>query len=475
MSLEDAETCENSPENEDDFTLLEELTDDQDTLPVMTNGEDETALQGVILQDHELLGTTLTAVTFSDGTQAFVTNHEPSADLDYKVDEDVPRSIVIRDVAGLEGRVVHLEVDPVVVHSEPSTSDSSDTTYAQIQIINGSAYMVTSTLDSDPRKPKKKDSKGLTSDLESKIRYACPREGCGKIYTTPNHLKVHERSHTGLRPYECDFPRCNKSFATGYSLKAHQRTHTGEKPYKCTATACEKSFKTSGDLLKHMRTHTGERPFPCPFEGCERAFTTSNIRKVHIRTHTGERPYTCEVCEKSFASATNYKNHMRIHSREKPYTCMVENCGKSFTEYSSLYKHRLVHTPAKPFECQLCHKSYRQHGTLIMHKRTTHALVDSDEGSDAYFDGADAGKVKRRKSRQNRVMMSKAAQVETSQAVASLEESSDSETQILLVGDPKQLVALQQMGMEETFDDPTMDSSLEGLNIKIEEMEFGWD
>ena len=95
-------------------------------------------------------------------------------------------------------------------------------------------------------------------------------------------IKVHERTHTGQRPYKCSHPKCKKSFSTGYSLKAHLRTHTGEKPYKCTAEDCDKSFKTSGDLLKHVRTHTGERPFVCPFDGCGRSFTTSNIRKVNI-------------------------------------------------------------------------------------------------------------------------------------------------------------------------------------------------
>uniref|UniRef100_A0A9J7YMP8 Zinc finger protein 143b n=1 Tax=Cyprinus carpio carpio TaxID=630221 RepID=A0A9J7YMP8_CYPCA len=204
--------------------------------------------------------------------------------------------------------------------------------------------------------------------------FRCDHEGCGKLYTTAHHLKVHERSHTGDKPYICEHMGCGKKFATGYGLKSHVRTHTGEKPYHCQELNCLKSFKTSGDLQKHTRTHTGEKPFKCPFEGCGRSFTTSNIRKVHIRTHTGERPYYCSEpnCGRAFASATNYKNHMRIHTGEKPYVCTVPGCDKRFTEYSSLYKHHVVHTPCKPYNCNHCGKTYKQISTLAMHKRTAH-------------------------------------------------------------------------------------------------------
>ncbi|NXE81127.1 ZNF76 protein, partial [Cochlearius cochlearius] len=214
--------------------------------------------------------------------------------------------------------------------------------------------------------------------------FRCGYKGCGRLYTTAHHLKVHERAHTGDRPYTCDFPSCGKAFATGYGLKSHVRTHTGEKPYKCPEDVCSKAFKTSGDLQKHIRTHTGERPFKCPFVGCGRSFTTSNIRKVHIRTHTGERPYMCPEpnCGRGFTSATNYKNHMRIHTGEKPYMCTVPGCGKRFTEYSSLYKHHVVHTHCKPYTCNSCGKTYRQTSTLAMHKRSSHGELEATEESE---------------------------------------------------------------------------------------------
>uniref|UniRef100_A0A8C1WCA8 Zinc finger protein 143a n=1 Tax=Cyprinus carpio TaxID=7962 RepID=A0A8C1WCA8_CYPCA len=219
--------------------------------------------------------------------------------------------------------------------------------------------------------------------------FRCNYDGCGKLYTTANHLKVHERAHTGDKPYCCDLPGCGKRFATGYGLKSHIRTHTGEKPYRCQEMDCKKSFKTSGDLQKHTRIHTGEKPFLCPFPGCGRSFTTSNICKVHVRTHTGEKPYHCPEpgCSRAFASATNYKNHIRIHTGERPYVCTVPGCDKRFTEYSSLYKHNVVHTPCKPYKCNHCGKMYKQISTLVIHKRTAHNDSEPiEEESEGYFE-----------------------------------------------------------------------------------------
>uniref|UniRef100_A0A8C1H019 Zinc finger protein 143 n=1 Tax=Cyprinus carpio TaxID=7962 RepID=A0A8C1H019_CYPCA len=231
------------------------------------------------------------------------------------------------------------------------------------------------------------NSELITSDPHSvvEMQVRIQTRSCSKI----RERSVHERAHTGDKPYCCDLPGCGKRFATGYGLKSHIRTHTGEKPYRCQEMDCKKSFKTSGDLQKHTRIHTGEKPFLCPFPGCGRSFTTSNICKVHVRTHTGEKPYHCPEpgCNRAFASATNYKNHIRIHTGERPYVCTVPGCDKRFTEYSSLYKHNVVHTPCKPYKCNHCGKAYKQISTLVMHKRTAHNDSEPiEEESEGYFE-----------------------------------------------------------------------------------------
>nr|XP_022309703.1 zinc finger protein 76-like [Crassostrea virginica]XP_022309705.1 zinc finger protein 76-like [Crassostrea virginica] len=328
----------------------------------------------IVLTDSSQVGGQ--PIQLEDGTTAFL-HHTPKEGL---------QAIQLED--GTTAYITHPSAESLFGDAQITNLDSStlslDQLAAQVTVDQlkepglDSLQTTTSPLGPNTSVVHTVIAAGLTTDEKTMVfgekAYRCSFDGCGRLYTTQHHLKVHERSHTGVRPFKCDYEGCGKAFATGYGLKSHTRVHTGEKPYKCPEECCDKGFKTSGDLQKHVRTHTGERPFKCPFEGCERSFTTSNIRKVHIRTHTGERPYICneEGCGRAFASATNYKNHIRIHTGEKPYVCTVQGCGKRFTEYSSLYKHHVVHTHSKPYHCNHCGKTYRQTSTLAMHKRTAH-------------------------------------------------------------------------------------------------------
>mmetsp|Transcript_4844 Transcript_4844/g.16146 ORF Transcript_4844/g.16146 Transcript_4844/m.16146 type:complete len:315 (-) Transcript_4844:748-1692(-) len=112
----------------------------------------------------------------------------------------------------------------------------------------------------------------------------CPYEGCGKGFGRSGDRDVHERTHTGLRPYKCPYEGCGKAFTTSSHLTRHERTHSGARPYACPYDGCGKAFTQSSHLTQHKRTHTGARPYACPYEGCGKAFSQSNLT-VHKRTH----------------------------------------------------------------------------------------------------------------------------------------------------------------------------------------------
>ena len=109
-----------------------------------------------------------------------------------------------------------------------------------------------------------------------------------------------------------------KQWPNHFSLLFSRKVSTG-----FTCDTCGKSFAQSRGFILHERTHTGVKPFSC--DACGKSFIDACGLKVHQRTHTGVKSFTRDACGKSFSQSSNLRQHEIIHTGVKPYKC--DTCG----------------------------------------------------------------------------------------------------------------------------------------------------
>ncbi|KAJ8369829.1 hypothetical protein SKAU_G00098570 [Synaphobranchus kaupii] len=252
----------------------------------------------------------------------------------------------------------------------------------------------------------------------------CPT--CHKTFLSKYYLKVHNRRHTGEKPFECSkcgkcyyrkenlmehearnclnragvvfsCSMCPMTFKKRLELRFHTVTHTGEMPNKCTScpeqfmqkkdlkihlikvhgapkphacSLCPKCFLSRTELRLHEASkHRGEKLFVC--EECGHRASSRNGLQMHIKAiHRNERPFVCEFCNHAFTQKANLNMHLRTHTGEKPFQCHL--CGKTFRTQASLDKHHRTHTGERPFRCEFCDQRFTEKGPLLRHVASKH-------------------------------------------------------------------------------------------------------
>ncbi|XP_050442688.1 zinc finger protein interacting with ribonucleoprotein K-like [Adelges cooleyi] len=191
-------------------------------------------------------------------------------------------------------------------------------------------------------------------------------ESCGKQFSQLRNYKYHKSVHEGTREFSGSCPECGKLFNDRGYLSSHMKIHRNRKEYECQY--CNKSFNQRVAYNMHVRIHTGEKPHSC--HHCSKSFTRKMLLKQHLRIHTGEKPFACAVCHKPFADRSNMTLHMRLHSGVKPYACAM--CGKSFTKKHHLKTHMNCHTGVKPYKCDKCELTFSQSSNMRTHLKKCH-------------------------------------------------------------------------------------------------------
>ncbi|XP_051061063.1 transcription factor IIIA [Phodopus roborovskii] len=117
--------------------------------------------------------------------------------------------------------------------------------------------------------------------------YLC-QKGCSFVAKTWTELLKHMRE---AHREEVTCAVCQKTFKRKDYLKLHMKTHAPEREvYRCPREGCGRTYTTVFNLQSHILSfHEEQRPFVCEHEGCGKTFAMKQSLMRHSVVHDPDR------------------------------------------------------------------------------------------------------------------------------------------------------------------------------------------
>ncbi len=148
---------------------------------------------------------------------------------------------------------------------------------------------------------------------------------CKKLrYKGLSGIKLHYKTHFGIREYSCSIAGCGKSFTSSQNLKTHILKHQGKKQFRCSHDNCNGTFTTQGALSGHLSLHKGEKPFICDYPGCSKGYVNAKRLKRHANSHPGGKRFNCKFCKKIHNDIHQMRQH-QLSCRDNPRRLPVKD------------------------------------------------------------------------------------------------------------------------------------------------------